>query len=144
MSYGGLRGAVAFALALIIDESVIPTKKMMVTTVISVVYFTVFVQVCIILKLNFDICMFDLPLNFLIFILQCFLQIKHISNVSLFVLCNCLQNIVITNFIIFDVLITSSNFRILRNVSVNFRLKQVYYLQCYDIFRYGISSRVWY
>lgn len=44
MSYGGLRGAVAFALALIIDENVIPSKDMMVTTVISVVYFTVFVQ----------------------------------------------------------------------------------------------------
>lgn len=44
MSYGGLRGAVAFALALIIDEKVIPSKDMMVTTVISVVYFTVFVQ----------------------------------------------------------------------------------------------------
>ncbi|KFM58751.1 Sodium/hydrogen exchanger 2, partial [Stegodyphus mimosarum] len=44
MSYGGLRGAVAFALALIIDENIIPSKKMMVTTIIAVVYFTVFVQ----------------------------------------------------------------------------------------------------
>ncbi|KAG8177232.1 hypothetical protein JTE90_016063 [Oedothorax gibbosus] len=44
MSYGGLRGAVAFALALIIDEKVIPSKHMMVTTIIAVVYFTVFVQ----------------------------------------------------------------------------------------------------
>ncbi|XP_054709076.1 sodium/hydrogen exchanger 3-like [Uloborus diversus] len=44
MSYGGLRGAVAFALALIIDEKVIPSKHMMVTTVIAVVYFTVFLQ----------------------------------------------------------------------------------------------------
>ncbi|GFQ71563.1 hypothetical protein TNCT_655841 [Trichonephila clavata] len=44
MSYGGLRGAVAFALALIIDKRVIPSKDMMVTTTIAVVYFTVFVQ----------------------------------------------------------------------------------------------------
>ncbi|GFY42221.1 hypothetical protein TNIN_158471 [Trichonephila inaurata madagascariensis] len=44
MSYGGLRGAVAFALALIIDKRIIPSKDMMVTTTIAVVYFTVFVQ----------------------------------------------------------------------------------------------------
>lgn len=44
MAYGGLRGAVAFALVLIISEDVIPTKNMMVTTVIAVIYFTVFVQ----------------------------------------------------------------------------------------------------
>ncbi|XP_067120663.1 Na(+)/H(+) exchanger protein 2-like [Centruroides vittatus] len=44
MAYGGLRGAVAFALVLIISEEVIPTKDMMVTTVIAVIYFTVFVQ----------------------------------------------------------------------------------------------------
>ena len=44
MSYGGLRGAVAFALVLVINENVIPTKKMMITTVIALVYFTVFLQ----------------------------------------------------------------------------------------------------
>lgn len=44
MSYGGLRGAVAFALVLVISEQIIPTKKMMVTTIIAVVYFTVFLQ----------------------------------------------------------------------------------------------------
>uniref|UniRef100_A0A061QLJ2 Sodium/hydrogen exchanger n=1 Tax=Cupiennius salei TaxID=6928 RepID=A0A061QLJ2_CUPSA len=44
MSYGGLRGAVAVALALIIKQNVIPSKNMMVTTIIAVVYFTVFVQ----------------------------------------------------------------------------------------------------
>lgn len=44
MSYGGLRGAVAFALVLVVNEHVIPTKKMMVTTVIALVYFTVFLQ----------------------------------------------------------------------------------------------------
>ncbi|KAI8118670.1 Sodium/hydrogen exchanger 1 [Lucilia cuprina] len=44
MSYGGLRGAVAFALVLLIDERVVPTKNMFVTTTIAVIYFTVFVQ----------------------------------------------------------------------------------------------------
>ncbi|XP_076357886.1 putative Na(+)/H(+) antiporter nhx-9 [Tachypleus tridentatus] len=44
MAYGGLRGAVAFALILVVSEKVITTKKMMVTTVITVVYFTVCLQ----------------------------------------------------------------------------------------------------
>ncbi|XP_064466459.1 sodium/hydrogen exchanger 3-like [Ornithodoros turicata] len=44
MAYGGLRGAVAFALVLVVNEDVIPTKKMLVTTTIAVIYFTVFVQ----------------------------------------------------------------------------------------------------
>lgn len=44
MAYGGLRGAVAFALVLVVNEEVIPTKKMLVTTTIAVIYFTVFVQ----------------------------------------------------------------------------------------------------
>ncbi len=45
MSYGGLRGAIAFALALILDETKIPTKKEFVTATIAVVFFTVFIQV---------------------------------------------------------------------------------------------------
>ncbi|KAI1306501.1 Sodium/hydrogen exchanger 3 [Halotydeus destructor] len=44
MAYGGLRGAVAFALVLLVKEETIPTKKMMVTTIIAIVYFTVFLQ----------------------------------------------------------------------------------------------------
>ncbi|CAF1301854.1 unnamed protein product [Adineta ricciae] len=44
MSYGGLRGAIAFALALILDETKIPRKKEFVTATIAVVFFTVFVQ----------------------------------------------------------------------------------------------------
>ncbi|XP_013773882.1 sodium/hydrogen exchanger 3-like [Limulus polyphemus] len=44
MAYGGLRGAVAFALVLVVSEDHIPSKKMMVTTIIAVVYFTVFLQ----------------------------------------------------------------------------------------------------
>ena len=45
MSYGGIRGAVAFALALILDENKIPRKKEFVTATIAVVFFTIFVQV---------------------------------------------------------------------------------------------------
>lgn len=44
MSYGGLRGAVAFALVLLIDERFVAQKDMFVTTTIAVIYFTVFVQ----------------------------------------------------------------------------------------------------
>ncbi|XP_074035148.1 na[+]/H[+] hydrogen exchanger 2 [Leptinotarsa decemlineata] len=44
MSYGGLRGAVAFALVLLIDPKVVKLQPMFVTTTIVVVYFTVFVQ----------------------------------------------------------------------------------------------------
>ncbi|GLH04417.1 Sodium/hydrogen exchanger, partial [Gryllus bimaculatus] len=44
MSYGGLRGAVAFALVLLIDKRHIPLQPMFVTTTIAVVYFTVFFQ----------------------------------------------------------------------------------------------------
>ncbi|CAF0955513.1 unnamed protein product, partial [Brachionus calyciflorus] len=44
MSYGGIRGAIAFALALVLDENKIPRKKEFVTATIAVVMFTVFVQ----------------------------------------------------------------------------------------------------
>lgn len=44
MSYGGLRGAVAFALVLLIDKKHIPLQPMFVTTTIAVIYFTVFLQ----------------------------------------------------------------------------------------------------
>jgi len=44
MSYGGIRGAIAFALALILDEKVIPRKKEFVTATIAVVFWTVFLQ----------------------------------------------------------------------------------------------------
>jgi sodium/hydrogen exchanger-like protein 3 len=46
MSYGGLRGAIAFALVLLIDPNRIPRQPLFVTATISVVFFTVFVQVC--------------------------------------------------------------------------------------------------
>jgi solute carrier family 9 (sodium/hydrogen exchanger), member 3 len=44
MSYGGIRGAVAFALALILDESRIKMKQEFVTATVAVVFFTVFIQ----------------------------------------------------------------------------------------------------
>ncbi|CAF3308830.1 unnamed protein product [Rotaria socialis] len=44
MSYGGLRGAIAFALALVLDETKIERKKEFVTATIAVVFFTVFLQ----------------------------------------------------------------------------------------------------
>ena len=44
MMYGGLRGAVAFALVLLVDERTIPHFKMFRTTTIAMVYWTVFVQ----------------------------------------------------------------------------------------------------
>lgn len=44
MSYGGLRGAVAFALVLLIDDKVVPLQPMFMTTTIAVIYFTVFLQ----------------------------------------------------------------------------------------------------
>ncbi|XP_031777395.1 sodium/hydrogen exchanger 5-like isoform X2 [Nasonia vitripennis] len=44
MSYGGLRGAVAFALVLLIDVQHVPLQPMFVTTTITVIYFTVFFQ----------------------------------------------------------------------------------------------------
>ncbi|XP_026316677.1 sodium/hydrogen exchanger 3 isoform X2 [Hyposmocoma kahamanoa] len=44
MSYGGLRGAVAFALVLLIDPGIVKLQPMFVTTTIAVIYFTVFIQ----------------------------------------------------------------------------------------------------
>ncbi|XP_026481196.1 sodium/hydrogen exchanger 3-like isoform X2 [Ctenocephalides felis] len=44
MSYGGLRGAVAFALVLLIDPRHVKLQPMFVTTTIAVIYFTVFLQ----------------------------------------------------------------------------------------------------
>jgi sodium/hydrogen exchanger-like protein 3 len=45
MSYGGIRGGVAFALALILDENKIPRKKEFVTATIAMVFFTCIIQV---------------------------------------------------------------------------------------------------
>ncbi|XP_005452855.1 sodium/hydrogen exchanger 3 isoform X2 [Oreochromis niloticus] len=44
MSYGGLRGAVAYGLAVMLDENKIKEKNLMVCTTLIVVYFTVILQ----------------------------------------------------------------------------------------------------
>lgn len=45
MSYGGLRGAVAYGLATMLDGNKIKEKNLMVCTTLIVVYFTVILQV---------------------------------------------------------------------------------------------------
>lgn len=45
MSYGGLRGAVAYGLAVLLDENKIKEKNLMLSTTLIVVYFTVILQV---------------------------------------------------------------------------------------------------
>lgn len=45
MSYGGLRGAVAYGLATMLDEKKIKEKNLMICTTLIVVYFTVILQV---------------------------------------------------------------------------------------------------
>lgn len=45
MSYGGLRGAVAFALVILLDRTKVPAKDYFVATTIVVIFFTVIVQV---------------------------------------------------------------------------------------------------
>lgn len=45
MSYGGLRGAVAFALVVLLDENKVKEKNLFVSTTIIVVFFTVIFQV---------------------------------------------------------------------------------------------------
>ncbi|CAG5124810.1 unnamed protein product, partial [Candidula unifasciata] len=44
MSYGGLRGGIAFCLALLLNKHHVPEKAMFVTTTTVIVFFTVFVQ----------------------------------------------------------------------------------------------------
>lgn len=53
MSYGGLRGAVAFALVALLDEKRVKAKNLFVSTTIIVVYFTVIFQVSCMNKLAF-------------------------------------------------------------------------------------------
>lgn len=47
MSYGGLRGAVAFALVILLDRDKVKAKDYFVATTIVVVFFTVIVQVSV-------------------------------------------------------------------------------------------------
>ena len=52
MSYGGLRGALAFALALVLDENIVPRNKEFITAATAVILFTIFIQVCYIEMFN--------------------------------------------------------------------------------------------
>lgn len=52
MSYGGLRGAVAFALVILLDRTKVPAKDYFVATTIVVVFFTVIVQVGMLTRLG--------------------------------------------------------------------------------------------
>ena len=45
MSYGGLRGAVAYGLAVMLDDKKITEKNLMISTTLIVIYFTVILQV---------------------------------------------------------------------------------------------------
>ena len=40
MAYGGLRGAIAFALVLLLDKDHFPHRRMFITSTILVIYFT--------------------------------------------------------------------------------------------------------
>ena len=45
IAYGGLRGAIAFSLGYLLDPVLFPMRKMFLTAIITVIFFTVFVQV---------------------------------------------------------------------------------------------------
>lgn len=47
IAYGGLRGAIAFSLVYLLDENQFPMKNMFLTAIITVIFFTVFVQVSV-------------------------------------------------------------------------------------------------
>ena len=53
MAYGGLRGAIAFSLAVVLDKRLFQSRQLFITTTIVVVYFTniVLVSIC---KVSFD------------------------------------------------------------------------------------------
>ncbi|MGH0158439.1 UNVERIFIED_CONTAM: hypothetical protein FKN15_037869 [Acipenser sinensis] len=51
MSYGGLRGAVAYGLVALLDETRVKEKKLFFSTTIIVIYFTVVLQGCTIKSL---------------------------------------------------------------------------------------------
>ena len=44
MSYGGLRGAIAFSLVVLLDKDLFPNRQLFLTTTVVVIYFTVFIQ----------------------------------------------------------------------------------------------------
>ena len=45
MAYGGLRGAIAFSMVQMLDAGTVRARAMFVTTTLTVIIFTVFIQV---------------------------------------------------------------------------------------------------
>jgi NhaP-type Na+/H+ or K+/H+ antiporter len=45
MAYGGLRGAIAFSMVEMLGENTVTQREMFVTTTLTVIIFTVFIQV---------------------------------------------------------------------------------------------------
>lgn len=45
IAYGGLRGAIAFSLGFLLKKELFPLREMFLTAIITVIFFTVFVQV---------------------------------------------------------------------------------------------------
>lgn len=45
IAYGGLRGAIAFSLGFLLDSNHFPKRELFLTAIITVIFFTVFVQV---------------------------------------------------------------------------------------------------
>lgn len=74
MSYGGLRGAVAYGLATMLDENKIKEKNLMVCTTLIVVYFTVILQVT---------CLSFFFVQSLLWFI-CVLKLSYPANTSLF------------------------------------------------------------
>jgi len=52
MAYGGLRGAIAFSLAVVLEKHVFPSRQLFITTTIVVVYFTNIVLVGLLLQFS--------------------------------------------------------------------------------------------
>lgn len=53
IAYGGLRGAICFSLVFLLPPAVFPRKKLFITAVIVVIFFTVFIQVMLFLFYTF-------------------------------------------------------------------------------------------
>lgn len=47
IAYGGLRGAIAFSLVYLLNPAHFPMRNMFLTAIITVIFFTVFVQVSV-------------------------------------------------------------------------------------------------
>ena len=52
IAYGGLRGAIAFSLGFLLDKDHFAMREMFLTAIITVIFFTVFVQVRALFALN--------------------------------------------------------------------------------------------